>query len=217
MKIKLKTILSLGLAILCLVAFVACAEDNDGNAGGGGQRTYVMEAEYINLEDKVGAGISNEAWGVNMIAGEGTEADKAKGWSNGYFIWCTYSPNLQFDFVFTSDKAEKAQIILRLGSEIGNITLTPQNFAVKLNGVAINYNSMVIEGSDIATLKFVDKTVATTAQLVEGENTISLVILENDLLNGQTGGPMIDCVKIKTKATLTWTDITDNPGNRGAI
>jgi hypothetical protein len=225
MKKQVRTLTGIVLALICAFSLAACGgndsggeTDGDGTTEAGGVKTYVMEAEYTDLDGKIGAGLSNEASGVQLICGDGTAEQKALGWSNGYFIWCTYSTDLQFDFVFNSDKAETAQIILRLGSELGtSITLNPENFAVKLNGTAISYGNTLITSSPISSLVFADKTVTANAALLAGENTVSLTVLQNNLMGGQTGGPMIDCVKIKTKAALTWTDKTDNPGRRGEI
>ncbi|MDR1094121.1 MAG: hypothetical protein LBL66_08250 [Clostridiales bacterium] len=218
---KLKKLFTMALitllALLCATGLAACGGNPDGDGDdGGGVKTYTIEAEYINLDGVPGAGISGGADGVGMIFGDGTQAEKDLGWSGGYYVGYTHSI-LTLDFVFNSDKAETATIILRLGSELGDITLTPTSFAVKLNGAAFSYGSMSVAGSDMSSMTFTDKTVTSTAALVAGENTISLSILQNTINSGATGGPMIDCVKLKTKAALTWTEKTDNPGRRGEI
>lgn len=190
----------------------------DPSSGGqtpGGVQSYVMEAEYINLDGVQGAGISSDQGGVEMIYGDGTQAQKDLGWSNGYYVGYTYSTNLKLDFVFEADKDAVATIVLRLGSELGNITLDPDSFSVRLNGTEISYQSIYLENSSMETMKFFDKTVTAAAQLKAGANTLSLVVLANELKSGSTGGPTVDCVKIETGAKLTWTDKTENPANRG--
>lgn len=215
MKKQFKILICAVCALLCILGFAACG---GGDSESGGVKNYVMEAEYIYLDGVMGAGISSEASGVNMIFGNGNDADKAKGWSNGYYVGFTYAAGLTLDFKFNSDAAGSATIILRLGSEIGNVTFGPDSLALKVNGAAVTYTNIYIPGSAMDSLSFTDKTVTTNASLIKGENTVSLVVQNNTLLGGaQTGGPMVDCIKIKTKALLTWTDKTDNPGRRGEI
>ena len=63
-----------------------------------------------------------------------------------------------------------------------------------------------------------DKPIAMPISILEGENTISLVVLENTFKYGrETGGPCVDCIKIMTSSDLTWEDKTDNPSRRGEI
>lgn len=215
---KIKKLIGLLLSVLLLtgvMAFAACA---DGEVDGGNLNTYVMEAEYIDIANVKGSGISSDQSGYSMIYGSGSDEDKAKGWSSGYYVGYTYTSECTMDFVFTSNAAATATIVLRLGSELGNISLTPDNFEVKLNGTAITYNSMYVENSEsMSDMKFADKTVTTSARLVEGENKITLTVLPNTLKNGATGGPIIDCVKIQTTSTLTYTERTDNPGKGDEI
>ena len=229
MNIKKTFALLLSAAALCTVFLAGCnGGSGNGPSGGGGNnvpggtdgetdelQTYTLEAEYVNLENKQGAGISSDQGGVEMIYGQGTEEEKTKGWSNGYYVGYTYSPYLTLDFEFESSKAASAVIILRLGSELGAISLDPTSFSVKLNETEIEYQSMYIETSKMDAMKFYDKTVAVDARLKEGKNVITLEILPNNFKNGATGGPMIDCVKLETEAKITWQPRTENPSNRG--
>lgn len=214
MKKTVLTVLTVLSALMLILCFAACGDNTETD---GGVKNYTMETEYINLDGMLGSAHSAETAGVNMIIGEGTDEEKARGWSNGYYVGYTYAANLTFNFVFTSDAAETAAITLRLGSEIGDITLGPSEMSVKLNGTEISYNRIFIEGSTVEDLKFWDKTLTTDARLTAGENTLSVTMLDNKLFGGQMGGPMFDCVKIKTKATLNWTDKTGNPDGRGSI
>ena len=191
---KLKKMLGLllvGTLLTGAVALSACTPTDDG----GGANTYTMEAEYINLDGVSGAGISSDQSGVEMIYGEGTQAEKNKGWSNGYFVGYTYATNLTLTFTFNASEDGSAAIILRLGSELGDISLDPTVFAVKLNGEEIIYDNLYVSGSLIEDMVFSDKTVTADAWLVEGENVLELVVLNNNLMNGvKTGGPCVDCV-----------------------
>lgn len=213
---KLLIILAAGLLSLPVLALSAC----DGAAdAGGGANTYVMEAEYTDLTGVQGAGISSDPHGVELITGDGTQAQKDLGWSEGYFVSCTYNTAFKLTFNFEADKAGTATVILRLGSELGDLTLASDGFAVVLNGESISYSGMFVAGtSEFDKMKFYDKTVTTKAKLQAGANVLELKTLANKYANGvSVGGPMIDCVKIKTDCKLTYTQKTENPGLRGSI
>lgn len=213
---KLLTWLLAGTLLTGATALSGC--DLFGSATSGGMQTYVMEAEYTNLDNVAGAGISSDQHGVEMIYGDGTQAQKDLGWSNGYFVGYTYATGVTLTFDFNAETAETATIILRLGSELGTLSLDPTVFEVRLNDAAIPYSTLSVTGSSIEEMRFEDKTVTTTATLKAGANKIEIVILKNTLMNGtKTGGPCVDCIKVETKAKLTWTDKTDNPSRRGAI
>ena len=225
-KMKLKRLFTAILATMLLLsafALTACGGDGDNSTSGGGNsgnkaQTYTMEAEYTDLDNVIGTGISSDQSGVNMIYGDATDAQK-KMWSNGYFVGYTYTSKCKLTFKFTADEAADATFILALGSEIGNIALSPENFRVELNGAEVNYSGMTVpNSSDIAQMAFKDFTVATGLKLKKGENTVTLSVLPNKLMQGsKDGGPCIDCLKIKTSAKLTWTDKTDNPSQRGSM
>lgn len=221
MKVKriFAAVLMLAAAAAMTLAVTACADDTTGGGGGGGIDEYVLEAEYMDIKDVSGAGISSNQSGYALIYGDGSDAQKELGWSSGYYIGFTHTPAFSMDFTFEADKDATATIVIRLGSEIGNITLTPESFEIKLNGTSINYGSMFVEGGNqnMATMEFFDKTLTSAAQLKAGTNTINVSVHSNELRNGQTGGPMIDCVKVTTDAALEWTSLTDNPSHKGGI
>ena len=179
--------------------------------------TFVMEAEYVDFTGLEGAALSGDAAGAKMIYGYGTDDEKAKGWSNGYFVGYTHKEGLKFAFNFTSDRAVKnATIILRLGNEwgVGGITFDPDSFEIKLNDTVIDYNGIYLETFAVNEMHFEDKTITTKANIKEGANVLTLEVLENELANSRTTGPMIDCVKIVAKANFDWTPITGNPASR---
>ncbi len=216
MKMKHSKILTLSLAAAALCGAMmisACGEGDTTGTGGstGGSDIFVMEAEYIDLSNVHGAGISSDQQGVQMIYGKGTDAEKQRGWSSGYYLGYTYSASIKLNFVFESDRDATGTVILRLGSELGSsISLDPSIFSVSINGEEVGYNAMYIESSLMEEMRFYDKTVTTNATIKKGSNTITLSVLPNDLKMGQTGGPMVDCVKVQTDAVLSWTAKTDN-------
>lgn len=215
---KLLKLLTLVLCFTFMLSFVACGGNDKLPEEEGGVKTYVMEAEYIDLDDVIGTGLSGGPSGVGMIFGDGTTAEKNRGWSSGYYVGYTYTTDCRLDFVFTSSKAATATIILRVGSELGDLPFDPTTFGILLNDTEITYQSMYIAGSaDMLTMAFADKTITTNAALVEGENTISLVVKDNTLYGAVPAAPVIDCIKIKTEANLTYTEKKDNPAKRGGI
>ena len=87
---KLKRLFTAILATMLLLsafALTACGGDGDNSTSGGGNsgnkvQTYTMEAEYTDLDNVIGTGISSDQSGVNMIYGDATDAQK-KMWSKG--------------------------------------------------------------------------------------------------------------------------------------
>ncbi len=123
---------------------------------------------------------------------------------------------LEFKFI-SSKAASNVKINIGLASELGNVTFTPNEFDVMLNGQAISYGKFEIKGgaSEGSWGNFADFTVTNSAALVEGENTITLMVKPNTFLKGQsTGGPGIDYVKVTTDATLRWTPCLYNTRGR---
>ena len=229
MKFNIKRLtgtLLLAVMLASVFAFTSCDVINGLFGGektgtGGSQKpdgptSFVMEAEYVDFTGLVGGGHSNEQYEEMMIYGNGSDAEKELGWSNGYFVSATHKEGICLTFVFTSDKAvENATIVLRLGSEMGNLNFTPDDFEVSLNGEAIDYEPMYLTSSArLEDMKFVDKTVTNEASIKAGENVLTLTVLANTLAGGTTAGPIIDCVKITSGAKLEWNPLIDNPAKR---
>lgn len=210
MKKIISVICVLICTILCCGVIAACSNTGDDPAVGGGKNTFTFEAEYTNLDGLTGGGISNAAEGVNMIMGTGSQADKDKGWGEGYFVGYTYAAGLTFTFEIKSDAAAEAKIILRLASEIGDITLDSSVFSVIVNGEELEYSGMYVANSKIDEAKFYDKAIAQGFTLKEGDNVVQLRINANTLMGNSQGGPLIDSIKISTDANLTWTPKTEN-------
>ena len=230
MKIK-KTLAALAaaaVAVTMCAGLAAC-----GNGGGGdtdipekpdknptGGSSITIEAEYIELENVSGAGISSNQSGIEMIYGTGEQEDKDKGWSNGYYVGYTYTKECVMEFVFESDKETTAQISIRLASELGDLTLTPREFEITLNGSTMNYGSWSVRdsGGGMAGAVFNDYIVGQNAKIVKGENKLVVSVKDNTLYNDKSiGAPLIDCVKVKTSdATVTYNPI-DNPAHKGEI
>lgn len=184
-----------------------------GNSTSGGLTTYTLEAELINLDGVVGGGISSNQSGTEMIYGDGTDAQKKQGWSNGYFVGYTYSPECVLEFVFESDKETTGTIVARLGTELGTtMMMTPQDVEFSINGTVLQYGSLSITGvpQDLDKMSFTDYTIYNNAKIVKGENKLVMSIKQNKLNGNSTGGPTIDCIKITTDAKITYEEHTDN-------
>ena len=153
-----------------------------------------------------------------MIHGDGDATDKEK-WSEGYYVGYTYATGLELTFEFNSDIATTATLTLLLGSELGDLTLVPEKFGIRVNGEEQTYTSFSVYGSaDMEAAEFDKCVLPSPINLVAGKNTVTLVIYENDYKSGATGGPMIDYIEVKSaNANLTWTPKTDNPSKRGEI
>ncbi len=226
MKLK-KTLLAMLAAVTTVAigsSLAACGETAtpppgpDGETPSGGVKTYTIEAEYIDIENVTGSGLSSDQSGVEMIFGDGTDAQKALGWSGGYYVGYTYTSECEMEFVFNADKASTGTVVVRLGSELGNIMLTPSAVSFSLNGANINYGSLSLQNSaSMAEMKFKDYQLAANATIKQGENKLVMKINQNNLRGSSTGGPTIDCVKITTDAVITYDAKTDNPDRRGAI
>lgn len=195
------------------------ADGPDDKKPTGGIKTYTIEAEYIDIENVIGSGLSSDQSGYQMIYGDGTEAQKKLGWSGGYYVGYTYSPECVMEFVFNSDKETTGTIVIRLGSEIGDsMFLTPDKLDLSLNGTSINYGSFSLTSvNDLSKMTFKDCTVINNAKILKGENKFVFSVKQNDIRGTQTGGPTVDCVKITTDAVITYDAKTDNPTHRDEI
>lgn len=224
---KIKKVLCTLLAVACAlpaVSLAACGEKQPNENPGGGDTvgknvTYTFEAEYTDIEGKQGAGLSSEPFGFSLIYGNGGQADKDKGWSNGYYIAHTYKDGFTLEFKFKAAAAGTGVLSLRLGSELGTLDLTPSSFGVVLNDKEITYTGMQVQGSQsLDTIKFYDKILPGEAEIKEGDNSLKLIVRANTFKNNATtGGPFVDCVKITTKAGLSWEPKTDNPDRRNEV
>ena len=209
-----KMFVLIAAVILCAVGLfglAGCKDDEEELPPG--VKEFVFEAEYVDLDGKASITASGSIQDVMLVFGDGTQADKNRGWSNGYYIHSTSANNFRLDFVITSDAAAEATIILRLGSLFGTVAFNASNYSVRFNETAVNFGTISLAGSTEEAMQFTDYRIPVTVQLLEGENTISLITLNNTFQAVNVGGPSVDCIKVRTTAALTW-DIIDNPSFR---
>ena len=196
----------LALAVVCvsiasLMALTAC-----GGSGGSG---YTFEAEYCCADDWEGGGYSGSAMGTGLIKKDENNA----GASNGNYLTYTWSPNLTVNFEITSSEDTTAKLALRLGNELKQaVEMNPENFAVKVNGVALNYTAFTLKASKsdgyVAT-GFDDYAVGDVS-LKAGANTIALIVGDCTPDGEHKFGPCIDAIKLDTSANLTMLEYKEN-------
>ena len=185
---------------------------------------YVFEAEYTDLTGKEGNGYSSSASGTDLIMNDidgtlGQQTGQA-GASNGFYIASLYEPNLSIDFnIVSGEEVTDAVLVLRLSVEYYDMTFTPDNFTILVNGTELEYVDIVLEGAvdvadenELGKRPFTNHTITTALSLKEGDNTINLVVSNNTDLGGTmyAEAPMIDCMYVYTDAYLSWTPIEDN-------
>lgn len=157
------------------------------------EQTNVMEAEHIDVSSLKGAGYSGSASGLAMIQ---TYAKASGGRALGYL-----NTAASFEFAVTSAADTTANLILGLGTEWGDLTLTPKTFKVYVNGQELDYGSIAIPdngtGNDMAFDRY---TLSPSVNLKAGENIIGFEILDSEDTGGvgtaTAKGPIFDCLEI---------------------
>jgi uncharacterized repeat protein (TIGR02543 family) len=175
--------------------------------------SYVFEAEYCScIEDMSGYGYSGTATGTNMILKdkEGTGLV-----SNSYYVTYLYGYGIDLQFEINSDTAvTDAKVVLRLSAESHDITITQSKYLVKVNSDILSYSDISFtDVPPMGSLKpFADYVISTNVSLAKGKNTVDLITNNSDSMGGTMNAtaPMVDCLKIQTKAVLTWTPDTAN-------
>lgn len=206
---KSKKILFAALAATCVLPFALAACGSDGGDGGGTEggsnQTYVLEAEYVNLTGVQGAGISNSASGLDLLA----QSAKA---SNGYYIWQTYNDGCTLTFDFNAEREGTAQLSIAWCSPNGDVTVTRQIFGFILNGTEIAYTAKQLKGAPDSAPDFKEAVISADVPVRQGANKLELVVHENTLgpASNPTLGPVIDYIKLTTKAGISWTPVTSN-------
>jgi hypothetical protein len=179
----------------------------------GGATEYVFEAEYCpGIEDLEGKGYSGTATGTSMIL---QDSKGTLGASNRYYVSFLYVAGISLDFTINSSAAvSNATFVFRITAEFMNIVLSPSNYTVSVNGASLNYDDITLNtGTHSAdTAPFSDHVLTTELSLKSGANTVKLMTSNNTPMIGTMSAtaPMIDCFKITTTATLTWTPKTSN-------
>ena len=165
----------------------------------------VFEAEYTDLASKTGTGYSGSPSAEGLISN-----GRNFGASNGYFVGYMHNGNISLEFNIESAEDTSVTLILRLGSEFGNVTLTPSSFGISVNGEEITYSGLSVPGGADGYSQFADCVVG-TINLKKGSNEIKLSVRSNTLRDGSTGGPGVDCIKLEgASCALSWRPLVYN-------
>ena len=174
-----------------------------------------FEAEYIDLSDVVGHGISGTAYGKDVIVKDEYNANA----SNGYYVGWLYNQGITLTFNIHSDTAvTNAQLALRLSAEVQNTTIDGNDFMVMVNNRAFSYSidfTGVPSTGSGTKLPFETYVISTNVSLDAGDNTIVLYVNNNKDygFTVNANAPMVDAVYIYSKTEVTWADgypLTDN-------
>ena len=187
-----------------------------------GPKNYKFEAELTDISKLKGSGYSNEAEGASMVQRDLSGKAQA---SNGFWMGFLYLKGCSLTFEFTSKtKVTDATLKLRLSAEfVSELVLKNSQFTVTLNNAKLGYNDIRISDIDpsisAAKRAFQDFTVGEDLTLEAGKNTVVLTVDNNTPLTGTDGrpaggkiqatAPLVDCIKIATAATLSWTPYTE--------
>ena len=107
-----------------------------------GAETYTFEAEQTSLLGKEGPGMSGSASGASMIVNDATNLDA----SNGKYVSYLYKKGLSLDFYLASSEAvSDAVLTLRVAAEMDNISLSPDNYTIEVNGQPVMFDAIALE------------------------------------------------------------------------
>lgn len=159
--------------------------------------TTRFEAEYVNLTGKQGAGYSSSPAGKNMIQ---SFTDASNGGCVGYLLT---AESLEF-YIDAEAAVTGATLSLCLASEIGNVTFTPNELEISVNGTKLAYGSIAVNGGQQEKGDFQVKVATSSLNLNAGRNEIQIAVKANTLRNGtDTGGPIVDYIEISGTAIKT--------------
>ncbi|MBR6966251.1 MAG: hypothetical protein IKH81_04135 [Clostridia bacterium] len=167
-----------------------------------------FETEYVNTIPKLtGNGYSDSKTGRGMIQ----NTPKA---SNGRMLGYMNKPT---DVTFTITAAEEttADLVLGLGSEVGDYTYDPSMFGIIVNGTEIDYGTLNVKqtGENEATFESTPIPVSPAIQLKKGENTITFSIRQSDKATGTFSavGCLFDYIELNNaNCELGWYPRTGN-------
>ena len=163
-----------------------------------------------------------ESWHEDLIG----ESDEA---SNGQYLRQYNTPENVVKYTFNSSAAASAQLVFAMASDRYNWQILETEemeiadaIAIMVNGEEVDIDDVVLEGyeDDISETAWTEVTL--DVDLVEGENTIEIVVIyydetytEDEFVDGEiiptektrtvtNGAPNIDYIDIVTDATVTF-------------
>jgi len=170
--------------------------------------TNRFETEYVSTIPKLtGNGYSDSKTGRGMIQSTPLA-------SNGRMLGYMNKPT---DVVFTVTAAEDttANLVLGLGSEVGDYTYDPSMFGILVNGEEVDYGTIEVKqvGESEATFESRPCAVSPAIQLKKGENTLTFSIRESDKATGTFSavGCLFDYIELNdASCELGWYPRTGN-------
>lgn len=153
--------------------------------------TNDFEAEYIYVDNLVGAGYSGSNSGKNMI-------QEFKNASNTHVVGYL-NTEITLTFNITSSVATSADLSMFLGTENGAMTLNQTTFRVVVNDANIAYDPISInEDGEKQEIKFHEHMVNPKINLLAGDNVLQFKVLKVADGEGTSSakGPLFDKIKI---------------------
>ena len=188
----------------------------------------VFEAEYTFLPDeKIGAGYSNGGFGIDLIDrpeehrkdNDETNPPTPTNTSNGAWVSMLYYEGSTVEFIIYSDIEQDVLASMSISGEFGNMTIKPQYYQFRVNGVSKDYPEQYFQGEDHALNDpredFREVFITSPIHLKQGENVI-ILIATNDFKRAADGtmnawAPMVDCITLyAAEDSLDWDPYVTN-------
>ncbi|MGN0793594.1 MAG: hypothetical protein ACI4MG_03870 [Aristaeellaceae bacterium] len=217
MRKPLALLCALGLSLGGALAEDAVATEAPAEAA---KNTYVLEAEWTNLDNKYGSGYSGSTTGTGMITGDDTDSKTA---SNGYYVSWLYYNGAYVSFEFEAEEdIDDLTIVLRLSAQYNSIDVKGDQLIVGINydedaeayEQAFDFPLSIESYSEFSSRvkDFQDYVVVENVSVKKGFNTVELLV--NNDIKGVGGtmkaaAPLVDCLILYTCGTIT--PITYNP------
>ena len=143
--------------------------------------------------------------------------------SNGAFVNYMHNDTITLEFVVYAESDVSAPLYIQMGSEMGNVTLTPAGFGVYTyegkdtsgTKTTVNYGSVAVTGASAQYTEFKEYRFG-TVNLKQGWNVVQLAVHNNGYRgkdndgNNITGGPGIDYIRFDTTTSIKWVPCTYN-------
>ena len=156
------------------------------------QKTDEFEAEYIYVDNLVGAGYSGSNSGRNMIQ---TFQNASNKHVIGYL-----NAEVTLTFHIQASETTSAKLSMTLGTENGDMVLDKNTFAIAVNDAAVEYGSVAVD-SDGANqdIRFHEHEITPTIQLQKGDNVLTFTVKKVASGEGTSSarGPLFDKINLK--------------------
>ena len=192
--------------------------------------TKIFDAEFTPIDPTAKyPGYSNSVMGTECIQQDSGQKSTSQTYPilngtehTGHYVYCLYSYGATITYNIYSDKAvDNVDLYAMLSVEMRNeIDMTPEGeygFSFIVNGKAIDYGSIYIDGGDSVQsggnyMGAFEEYYIGSVSLQAGDNVILLRVNNANSIGGVTEAwaPMIDYIRFDTSATLSWIPEYDN-------